>query len=60
MSASHKFWTEGDEQHQEIARRFEEKISMYHPSSVTSDKLCKIDTHCNWATTTVKYYRHDG
>jgi len=60
MSASHKFWTEGDEQNQEIARQFEENISMYHPSSVTSDKLCKYVTHSNWPTTTVKYYKHNG
>jgi len=37
---SSHFWTDGDEQHQEIARTFYENIEYEQPKYVTSRGLC--------------------
>lgn len=60
--AEHNFWTESDDYH-ELVKTFEQNIDIYHPDTITSDRMCPcLDyaSYCGWAATTVNYYNYNG
>lgn len=58
-SADSEFWT-GENEHQELAKMYEQAIEMVHPDRVSSKRMCAYCNKCPWAATTVKYYTYRG
>lgn len=60
---SSSFWTEGKDEHQQIAKTFYENIEYEHPGTVDSRGMCgclEYGSYCEWAATSVKYYKYTG
>lgn len=55
-----EFWNRTERYH-ELARRFEQNITITHPAAVTGRSVgCGFCYHCGWCVTNVKYYEHRG
>lgn len=54
------FWTEADERHRKIAKKFYKNIEYDHPDYVTSDRLSPYTAWSKWNRTSVKYYTYTG
>lgn len=46
-SVESNFWTEGDERHQRLARKFYEGIEYVYPDRVTSRRMCPCLDYCH-------------
>lgn len=57
------FWTDANDEHQEIAKTFYQNIEYKHPGSVTSRGMCVCLDYCHWcgwAATKVEYPEYTG
>lgn len=46
-SMATEFWTNGDEDKQELARKFYENVEYVYPDRVTSRRMCPCLDYCN-------------
>lgn len=60
VNHDHRFWLNGDEEHQQIAERFERNVEITHPDFYTCDVLPESSNHCPFCATKVKYYEYTG
>lgn len=59
MKHVREFWQETERYH-DLARRYEQNITIVHPPTVTGRTGCGFCYHCQWCATIVKYREYRG